>query len=126
MAAVSELDASFSSMKVTDVDASSILKRMTVFCEPKGIATNGVLAITMQSNRTGDFCSLIIDMDAGKIEDLYPADDLSDYKEGRAGTGDAHFLFCYHANLDPSKLPSKMLSSETAVQDTNLKVGSPF
>lgn len=81
---------------------------MISFCKEKNIATKGVLAITIQQNRTGEFCSLIIDMDSRTIADMYPVDDLSDYKEGSIRKGaTGQFLYCYHANLDPSKLESK-------------------
>ena len=110
----------------SDDDTSLLKKRLVIFCESKSIATNGVLAITIQRSRTGEFCSVIIDMDTGIVADMYPADDLSDYKEGRVGAGAELFLYCYHANLDPSKVlhkvPTQTRTSASQFQTT----GSPF
>ena len=102
--AAEEIGASFSNLKVSDHDDDNgdILGHMLSFCKEKNIATKGVLAITIQQNRTGEFCSLIIDMDSRTIADMYPVDDLSDYKEGSIRKGaTGQFLYCYHANLGP-------------------------
>lgn len=66
------------------------------YCKARGIPTTGVLAMTVQKNRTSNFSSAIIDFENEMILSHYPADELSSYKE----TSEGSFLVSYLANLD--------------------------
>ena len=94
------MDALAKSVEGLLIDDEATVTKVQSFCERREISTKGALALTIQKNRTGEFSSLILHFGESKIEQVFPADDLQTYDEGRVG----EFLFCYHADLDESKL----------------------
>lgn len=77
-----------------------LLRRLKYICTAVGISTIGVLAITIQRNRTTEFSSLIVNWDAMCILPNYPIEFLTDYKELKVASGT--FLLCFKENLDAS------------------------
>jgi len=55
------------------------------FCETRGIAPAGVMAVTVQRNFKTDFLSLIVDWDNAALLPSLTAETDADYKEARIG-----------------------------------------
>ena len=87
---------SSSSTTLTPSDQSTLLADLRRFCVERGISTNRVLALTVQRNRSTEFSSIIVNLNSGKILDVYPERDAcSTYKEGSIG----NYLYCYNDHL---------------------------
>ena len=94
----------------------NLLKKMDIFCHKQNICTTGVLAITIQKNRSGRCASLIIDMDKKMILPNYPAEFPSKYKELWMAKG--KWIVIYHEGLQlPSSPQMPPAGQERVSQD---------
>ena len=79
-------------------DDTITFEKLVSFCEKNCIPTTGALALTMSRNRTGEYASLIVDMEERKFYDLYPKRFNQVYREGPVSE-DQEFLYCYQATI---------------------------
>lgn len=77
-------------------DDTITFEKLVSFCEKNDIPTTGALALTLSRNRTGEYASLIVDMEERKFYDLYPKPLNQVYREGPVSE-DQEFLYCYQA-----------------------------
>eukprot|EP00930_Biecheleria_cincta_P030154 TRINITY_DN20913_c0_g1_i1.p1 TRINITY_DN20913_c0_g1~~TRINITY_DN20913_c0_g1_i1.p1 ORF type:complete len:247 (+),score=31.22 TRINITY_DN20913_c0_g1_i1:366-1106(+) len=89
-----------SSVGIDAARETDLIQRFEAFCKIKRISTDGILAVTIQRNRTTEFSSLIINWDTMSTSPNNPMEFLKDYKELKVA-GSA-FLVCFNDNLDPS------------------------
>ena len=95
---------------------SNLLKKMDIFCHKQNICSTGVLAITIQRNRSGRCASLIIDMDKKMILPNYPAEFPSKYKE--LWMAKDKWIVVYHERLQlPSSPQMPPAGQERVSQD---------
>lgn len=95
---------------------SNLLKKMDIFCHKQNICTTGVLAITIQKNRSARCASLIIDMDKKMILPNYPAEFPSKYKE--LWMSKDKWIVVYHERLQlPSSPQMPPAGQERVSQD---------
>eukprot|EP00808_Paulinella_micropora_P016329 g45855.t1 len=85
------------------MEAKDIVSQLDSFRKIRNISTEGILAVTIQRNRTAAFCSVMIDFKAKKLLPNYPAELCNSYKETKVGD----FNVCYAANLQAIAVPTK-------------------
>jgi hypothetical protein len=100
----------------------AVVRRLRTFCERNNIKTSGAIAFTIQRNRTGEYASLIVDFECGRMHNVYPKQFNQIYCEGPIAESE-DFLYCYHAGLDAS--PLRAIENETKTieycdEDTSL------
>ena len=108
---------SSSSQKLTD--------KLAAFCKKKGIATSGVLALTVQRNRKTESGAMIINFDAKTPQMLqcYPHEFNKACTEGRVDD----LLFAWVDNLDSSVLDRQpMKELDEAKDETKEDSVKPF
>ena len=103
------------------VEGDDVVRRLRKFCEIKGIATTGAIAMTIQRNRTGQYDSLIADLDHGTLHSVYPRAFDKTYREGPVAESET-FLYCVQAGLDASPLRE---STANLTQSDSTEVDSP-
>ena len=96
------LDPSLNKLSLEENDASTF-EKLAFFCEQRNIPTTGALAFTMSRNRTGEYASLVVDMEKRTFHELYPKQFHQNFKEGPVSE-DQEFLYCYQCDLDPRPL----------------------
>jgi hypothetical protein len=108
------LDCSLANLSLEEQANDQTIKKLTSFCKKQNIPTTGAIAFTMSRNRTGEYASLIANMEDGTLHELYPKPFNRMFKEGPVSE-DQEFLYCYQCDLDPNPLREM----KTASVDTN-------
>lgn len=100
------------------VGANRRVNLYRAYCKARDIPTTGVLAITVQKNRTTEFSSAIIDFEHEEVLSHYPADKLDNYNEKTEGD----FLVAYLANLEAVAYDQTSPGSCESQKGENLRV----
>jgi hypothetical protein len=87
---------SFSNFLLKIMEQDQVVDRVQKFCNLRKIPTDNVLVITIQRNRTGDFCALVVDFSTRTLCKGYP-DEMPTTKTLKS-IGE-NFTTCYVASL---------------------------
>ena len=109
------LDSSLEKLTLEE-PVDSTFEKLKSFCEKHDIPTTGAIAFTMSRNRTGEYASLIVDMEERTFHELYPKPFNQVFKEGPVSE-DQQFLYCYQSNLDPN--PLREMKATSAASEPN-------
>jgi len=99
---------------------NDIINQMKMFCVKNNIKTSQILAITIQSNRSTDFASLIIDFENDLLLPNYPMEMLTANKEMTIA---GNFLICYKEDLKRVDMSNERANNKNAPQ---VEGSSPF
>eukprot|EP00917_Polyrhabdina_sp_WS-2016_P013266 GHVP01029209.1.p1 GENE.GHVP01029209.1~~GHVP01029209.1.p1 ORF type:complete len:121 (+),score=0.09 GHVP01029209.1:124-486(+) len=94
-------------------------EKLKATCMKLGIPQTGVLAITVQRNRTTEFSSVICNFDDMSVATHYPIEFVNSYKEGSIG----NLLYAYQSGLDPSKICTDAPPEDAAVDARSTILG---